>query len=66
MSGYAAPTPLKTSGSEGFIAAVDIIVELAAVVVDHVPLLEELLFGYVGVPVVGHPGCLVAPARCWT
>ena len=51
MSGYAAP-PLETSGSEGFIAAGDIIVEEAAVVVlvdHHVSLLVELMVGEAGV-----------------
>ena len=44
MSGYALP-PFKTSGTEGFIAAVDIIVEEAAVIVlvEHVLLLLELI-----------------------
>ena len=60
VSGYA-PPPFKTSGSEGFIAAVDIIVEEATVVVlvDHVPLLLELLGDPVCGPEIGHPGCLV-------
>ena len=55
------PLPFKTSGSEGFIATVDIIVEEAAVVVlvDYVPLLLELLGDPVCGPEIGHPGCLV-------
>ena len=59
VSGYA--LHFKTSGSEGFIATVDIIVEEATVVVlvDHVPLLLELLGDPVCGPEIGHPGCLV-------
>ena len=52
--------PFKTSGSEGFVAAIDIAEEAAVVeLVDHVFLLQELLGDHVHVPEVGYPGCLV-------